>query len=282
VKLYLAGQFQPEHAEGLEDVPGLRFLVSYHYLEARDTRALIAWCEEHGFPLFLDSGAFSSSNMGATIPLEEYVEHCQEWAGRYEVVAALDVIGDPKASRRNWEAMREAGVDCIPTFHVGSPFEELESLARDTDHLALGGIARRVTGRKVATLGWIGKCFKTAQAVNPGVKIHGFGMTSVEVMARFPWHSVDSTRWLTARMFGSGFWRDGARIRVYWQGNQEKVPAYIRDRFLHMGLGDKSEGTKRYGPLLVNNARVFTQWVRDMGEFRSMTGGGVHGKAVGE
>ena len=272
MKLYLAGQFYPKHAPGLGDLDGLRFLVSYAYMHDPQTRAVVDWCTEHGYPLFLDSGAYSADTLGSEISLEEYRDHCLEHADRYETIAALDVIGDARASRRNWEAMRDAGVDCIPTFHAGEPWDDLVELLEATDHIALGGVARRVyLGNQSRVMAWIARCFRTVEEVRPGARVHGFGMTSTRIMASFPWDSVDSTSWLAARRFAVGFWRDGARIRQFRRGEEGRVPPEVAERFLSLTVGAPGGNSLRYAPLLVNNARVLTEWVSDLNRFQELT-----------
>jgi hypothetical protein len=35
------------------------------------------------------------------------------------------------------------------------------------------------------------------------IKIHAFGITSVKIMERYPWYSVDSSSWIQAAAFGN-------------------------------------------------------------------------------
>jgi hypothetical protein len=37
----------------------------------------------------------------------------------------------------------------------------------------------------------------------PRVKVHGFGLTTLDLMYRYPWYSVDSTSWVKIGMFGA-------------------------------------------------------------------------------
>jgi hypothetical protein len=39
----------------------------------------------------------------------------------------------------------------------------------------------------------------------PKVKIHGFGLTSIPLLVRYPWYSVDSTSWVMTGRFGAVF-----------------------------------------------------------------------------
>jgi hypothetical protein len=37
----------------------------------------------------------------------------------------------------------------------------------------------------------------------PRLKVHGFGITAVPIMERYPWHSCDSSSWIQSAAFGS-------------------------------------------------------------------------------
>ena len=38
---------------------------------------------------------------------------------------------------------------------------------------------------------------------NPRIKVHGFGITSIPLMERYPWYSCDSSSWIQATSFGA-------------------------------------------------------------------------------
>jgi hypothetical protein len=51
---------------------------------------------------------------------------------------------------------------------------------------------------------WLDRVFTliTDEAGKPLVKTHGFGMTSIPLIFRYPWYSVDSTSWIKVSQFG--------------------------------------------------------------------------------
>jgi len=167
------------------DKPAL--LVSYYYLrEFKRQRPRYVFRD-----WVMDSGAFSAKNSGATIDLAEYIQTCKallETDEQLTEVFALDVIGDHRGTRQNTEAMWEAGIPAIPTFHVGTPWGELVSLARDYPKIAIGGAVGLGAKKKKA---WVGQCFAR---VWPKA-IHGFGMSGEDMILSFPFHSVDATNW---------------------------------------------------------------------------------------
>jgi hypothetical protein len=180
-------------------------LVAYpvldHFQKNREKINVRSW--------ILDSGAFSVFNSGKTIKLEEYIAACREVQDDAKIIFGLDVIGDAPATRRNVEEMHAAGIDAVPTFHYGSPWEHLEWCAQ-FPRLALGGVARlKSIPTKVA---WLSECFARVWPK----KIHGFGIVGDDPTSRLPFTSVDASSWMSPRMFGT--WRSLMRtsaLRVY-------------------------------------------------------------------
>jgi hypothetical protein len=149
--------------------------------------------EEGRSKVFLDSGAFSSYKRGLSIDLEEYERFIVEHLSDIEVYAALDVIGNPEATRRNVELMESHGLRPMPTFHFGSPDSELERLLDKYDYIALGGVAI-LGSRKRLLQAWLDKCFSSVIR-RKGKKVHGFGIMARWAWERYPFYSVDGSSW---------------------------------------------------------------------------------------
>lgn len=153
---------------------------------------------------FLDSGAFGVHNSGKTIDINDYIAVAKD--SDAAEVAGLDVIGDPEGTRRNVEYMLEQGVDCLPTFHIGTPWEYLDWIASVTDKMAIGGIARG----GVDKAGWLDQVFARIWPK----KVHAFGMTKTNMLMRWPFHSADSTTYcFCSKRYGS--WRGFNGKREY-------------------------------------------------------------------
>ena len=162
-------------------------LVSFVYLEP----FLRNQSRYHYRDWVLDSGAFSAHTSGKEIKLADYIATCKrlrESDPTLTEIFALDVIGDARASRRNCEAMWSAGVPAIPTFHRGSPWAELVSLAGEYPKIALGGVAMLRGHEK---LNFAKECFARVWPK----RIHGFGYGAENQVLALPWHSVDATNW---------------------------------------------------------------------------------------
>ena len=146
---------------------------------------------------FMDSGAFSVWRSGKTVRLEDYITFLKEYLEMLDVYAALDVIGDAEASFRNYVAMREAGLDPMPCFHIGEPFSWLEKYVEaGATYIGLGGVAQRSSGDRHQFLREVFQRFPDPAKVG----FHGFGIASRALWTQYPFRSCDST---TAAMAGA-------------------------------------------------------------------------------
>lgn len=174
-------------------------------VEVTDERYKKAMTKKNDFPvsLFLDSGAFSAWSRGATIDIQEYISFIKEHKKRLKAYAVLDVIGDAEATWQNQLIMEKAGLMPVPCFHFGEPFKYLQRYVDKYKYIAIGGLARMGT-RKTEMFGFLDKCFSLICDKDgmPKVKTHGFAVTGMYAMKRYPWYSVDSTSWIVQARLG--------------------------------------------------------------------------------
>ena len=157
--------------------------------------------------LFLDSGAFTAFTKNITIDIQEYIKFIKEHIQYIDVYVNLDVIGNAEATWENQQIMEKAGLWPLPVFH--SMFEDMKWLKKyidaGHDYVGIGGIAGTDFNTK-QVVKRLDDCF---EYMCPGpdhlpiVKVHGFGITSVPLMIRYPWYSVDSTSWVLSGRFGA-------------------------------------------------------------------------------
>jgi len=152
--------------------------------------------------LFIDSGAFTAWSKEVPIDFERYYIWALRWAKLADAVATLDIIGDPKATRRNTLELRRRGLDVLDVFHVGERWAVLRRMCRERDYVALGGMVP-YSSRARELKQWIAQAFKEGEKANPDVRFHGFGMTRFNLMRDFPWRSVDSSAWGSGFRYGS-------------------------------------------------------------------------------
>jgi len=186
--------------------------------------------------LFLDSGAYSAWSKGVEINLDEYIGFIKQHEQSIEVYANLDVIsneetGNEKSARQTWQnqkAMEEAGLDPLPVFHYGEPLKYLKRYIKQYDYISLGGMVPVSNGQLIS---WLDKLFTkhlTDEQGMPLVKIHGFGLTSLQLMMRYPWYSVDSTSWVITGRTGQIFVPNKKGGEWVYDENARKVPVSNR------------------------------------------------------
>jgi len=156
--------------------------------------------------LFLDSGAFSAWAQKTEIDISDYIAFVKKYQRYITVYANLDVIGDPEATWKNQEIMEKAGLNPLPVYHLEDDVSYLERCIKEYEYFCIGGMAR---GFNFSTrLSFLDKCFELVcdqPSRLPKAKVHGFGMTSLKLLLRYPWYSVDSTSWLVTGRNGSVF-----------------------------------------------------------------------------
>lgn len=183
-------------------IPPIRMLCSYHYFKKQ--KEMVKELVEKNYEIFIDSGAFSAETKGVIINIDEYCDFIK-YTGA-SIYAGLDVIGNAKQTRYNTEYMiGEHGLKPLPTFHMGSTLEDLEALMYNYPYICLGGL---VFSPKI-----VSHCDRVWHHIlthEPNLRVHGFGLTNLELMKRYPWYSVDSSSYKSCRRFG--------RQGVLWNG----------------------------------------------------------------
>jgi hypothetical protein len=159
--------------------------------------------------VFLDSGAFSAFTLGVKLSVEEYVEYIQRNRDILRIedgtimASVLDGIGDPLQTYRNQLEMEQRGFRPLPCFHAGEDERYLEHYVANYEYITLGGLV----GSSTKTLAvWLDRVFDrylVDGAGRPKVKVHGFGITSIPLMERYPWYSCDSSSWIQSAAFGT-------------------------------------------------------------------------------
>ncbi|MFM9590733.1 hypothetical protein ACKI16_29525 [Streptomyces scabiei] len=191
----------------------LRLLVSYHFHRTTDLAALVDTLGGD-VDLFADSGAYSAATTGATINLADYAAWLADWSPLWTVRSGLDVIGDHEATARNTAALRDAGADVIPVFHVGEPWPVLDAMCAANPYVALGGMALHAVGvaKQKPLMRWLVRCFRTATP--HGTRLHGFGMTSAQLVKSLPFYSVDSSSYTFGPRWGLAYLWNAPSLRM--------------------------------------------------------------------
>lgn len=181
-------------------------LESYHYVSKQQ---FVDEMRANGAKVFLDSGAFSAHTLGAKLDLAGYCAYIKRNEDIIKVedgvlmASVLDGIGDPLLTYRNQLAMEWHGVVPLPCFHANEDERYLEYYISKYPYITLGGMVGASTQQLIKWLDRIWSRYLTDGSGRPRLKVHGFGITAIPIMERYPWHSCDSSSWIQATSFGS-------------------------------------------------------------------------------
>ena len=194
-------------------------LESYHYI---GTQKLVDDIRQDGQTIFLDSGAFSAFTKGVEVDLPgycEYIKRNEDIVAKDDGVllaSVLDGIGDPLKTWQNQLAMEALGVRPLPCFHYGEDERYLEWYIANYPYITLGGMVPISTPQLVMWLDRIWDRYLVDKSGRPKIKVHGFGLTTISLMERYPWYSIDSSTWVQLAAFGGiivpGF---GEQLKLY-------------------------------------------------------------------
>jgi len=134
--------------------------------------------------------------------LDEYIEFIHKYKSQLVGYVNLDIIYNAEESWENQKYMESNGLRPIPVFHYGEDFKWWRKYVDNYEYVGIGGVAGGITLQQfVTSLG--NKAFEYIAETNPEVKVHGFAVTSVNLIKRFRFYSVDSTTWLKHAAYGN-------------------------------------------------------------------------------
>lgn len=222
MKLYLAAVYSNAYRKGsnsnryakltefeksvADSAPNI--LESYHYVH-KDS--FVRAMRKDGARVFLDSGAFSAHTLGVDLSITEYVRYIQRNKDiildedGVTMASVLDGIGDALKTWQNQDTMERLGVTPLPCFHFGEDIRYLEHYLSRYPYITLGGMVGRTVQQLQHWLDPLWERYLVDPSGNPRLKVHAFGITSVQIMQRYPWYSVDSSSWIQTAAFGNVF-----------------------------------------------------------------------------
>lgn len=179
-------------------------LESFHYMKS----SMVKEIRSDKQTIFLDSGAFSMFTQGVKVDLASYANYIKNHSDIIHVASNLDAIGagNEQLSYDRQKQLEDMGVDIKPVHHVRDHDEWLvRYLEEGYDYIFLGGMVPENTPTLMKWLDDMWSKYLTNPDGTPKVKVHGFGLTTLSLMTRYPWYSVDSTSWVMTSRFGSIF-----------------------------------------------------------------------------
>jgi len=178
--------------------------------------------------LFIDSGAFSQRKKSVQWSKEKYgsdknwrefydtqefwdyadayVAFIKEHEDSIDLYANIDVISDPELTWRNQLYLESKGIRPVPVVHNGKASRIIHYIERGYNLIGLGGlVATGGFGTQQSAKTFLDNVFRIIcdnKERLPIVRTHGFGLAG-PLAARYPFWSVDSTRWVMPGSFGN-------------------------------------------------------------------------------
>lgn len=176
--------------------------------------------------LFIDSGAWSAHSKGKEVNIDDYINFLNKYDDYLYIYAELDKIpGEfrkpktieqrleaPEISWKNYLYMKDkikSRDKLLPVFHQGEDYKWLENMLEykheDTKkHIPYIGISPANDSSIPGKIAFIDRCFDIIKkSSNPNVKTHAFGMTSLNILEKYPFTSADSTSYLMCAINGN-------------------------------------------------------------------------------
>ena len=186
-------------------------LYSYYYLkDSSDEKVLEAFELTKG-KIMIDSGAFTAWSKNIEIDEDKYIKFINKWDKYVYLFGQIDVIPTKKAHSKQIEKCCEetwknylymyerinSPKKLLYTFHYGEPIKFLKQALSWKDknesqmeYIALGGLVGKTTEQREK---FLNTCFKIIKdSPNPNIKVHGFGVSTLELWLKYPFASCDS------------------------------------------------------------------------------------------
>lgn len=243
-------------------------LESFHYV---NKQAKVDLLRQDAQRVFMDSGAFSAFTLGSTINIKEYCDYLQRNADIIEVASVLDGIGDPLKTYENQCIMESTGVRPLPCFHFGEDERYLEHYIANYEYITLGGMVPNTTDQNKMWLDHVWSKFLCDANGKAKLKVHGFGMTSVSLMKRYPWYSVDSSSWVQIGFRGNIMLPKYGVVAVSSTSPNRKVDGQHIDNMPEAAQQYIRAEVERRGFTIERLATVYvSRWMYNLGFFVEM------------
>jgi hypothetical protein len=136
--------------------------------------------------------------------VDSYAAFLKENKDLFDVYVSVDVIFNPELSWKVQKYMEDVHkLHPLPVFHSGESFTWLQKYIDNYEYIGMSGLGQRAKKAQwIANVGepaWSMICNDKGM---PRVKVHGFAMTSPDLIIEFPYFAVDSTSWLQFGKFG--------------------------------------------------------------------------------
>lgn len=187
--------------------------ILFTFAEKRDPKVALETIRKYdNFNIIIDSGAFSVWNSGKTMDRDELLAYYKHlYAYRQDLTFVnLDVIPGVRGRKptkaeaeiacqqglENYYWFRKNGIETMPVFHEGDDFKYLEIFKKETDYIAISPANDSSVKRRIV---WLDQVYRNLKG---DYKTHGLAATSIQLLKRYPFYSVDSINWKTPVIYG--------------------------------------------------------------------------------
>ena len=128
--------------------------------------------------------------------MNQYAQWVKRNKHRLHFYANLDVIGDPERTWRNQRYLEDVHhLTPMPVIHAGTDLKWLHHyIANGYKIIGFGGLKGRIRQSQE----WLAQAFDVVcdqPSRLPKIDVHGFGVSQIATLHRYPWYSVDHTTW---------------------------------------------------------------------------------------
>lgn len=135
--------------------------------------------------------------------VDRYATFVKENHRHFDFYVNVDVIDSPEKSDEVQSYLENKHkLNPMPVYHYGEPLNVLKKMMDNYEYIGIGGLGQGITKKKFMAHFKKAIPLLTDRKGLPIRKLHGFAMTSVDVMRAFPWYSVDSSSWVQYSQYG--------------------------------------------------------------------------------
>jgi hypothetical protein len=212
MKIYLAGEV---YGEKVFEHFNYNFnrLDSFFYVKNSEVyQSLIPKYNRY----ILDSGAFTfimsktKKKIDIDVFTDEYIEFILK--NKIKLFFEMDVdkvYGYEKVKQLRNKIEAKTGMRSIPVFHMNRGLEDFIAMCKDYEYVSLG-----IAGKDVSWGDWKSFLPFVMKAKEHKCKVHGLGITGMNVLDKVPFYSVDSSSWTSGNRYKNIFRFDGKYVKT--------------------------------------------------------------------
>jgi len=241
-ELYLAGNLDGKGKSAINSLISSDRVVppymldSYYYCREDTSFGPVGFKHRDEYDGFLlDSGAYTFmdniSRDPEEIDFQEYTDQYAQFINKHDIDLFFEldidnVVGLARTRELRRRLETKTGKGCIPVWHKSRGKDAFLKIAREYDHIAIGGIvADEFSQDEYKYFRWF-----VDKAHDLGAKIHGLGFTPSNI-GEYGFDSVDSTSWLSGGRFGTVHRFTGHGLEQESREARAKYPANIIHNF---------------------------------------------------